>query len=133
MSKKDPDEKKPLGKPDIFLLAGVVFLCCIFMAGVFFLYAKQGDQVRIQVNGKEYGTYALDQDQTIPVRIHGKITNVVCIKNGYAYMKEADCPDHLCMKQGKINENGQTIVCLPRKVVVTVIAQKKAAYDSISK
>ena len=35
-------------------------------------------------------------------------------------MKEADCPDKYCVKQGKIKNVGETIVCLPHKVVVEI-------------
>ena len=36
-------------------------------------------------------------------------------------MIKATCPDHLCIKQGKINKKGATIVCLPHHLVVEVI------------
>jgi hypothetical protein len=35
-------------------------------------------------------------------------------------MKDADCPDKLCEKTGKISKNGETIVCLPHRVVVEI-------------
>ncbi|MFR4121720.1 MAG: NusG domain II-containing protein [Clostridium sp.] len=33
-------------------------------------------------------------------------------------MIQADCPDHLCMKQAAIGSAGGFIVCLPNKVVI---------------
>jgi len=33
-------------------------------------------------------------------------------------MTEADCPDHLCMKQPAVGSSGGYIVCLPNKVVI---------------
>ena len=33
-------------------------------------------------------------------------------------MISATCPDHLCMEQNPVNQNGGTIVCLPNKVVI---------------
>ena len=70
--------------------------------------------IRITVNGEEYGTYSLGKDQVI--KING--TNVCEIKNGEVKMTEADCPDHLCMKQKAVDSTGGTIVCLPNKVVI---------------
>ena len=35
-------------------------------------------------------------------------------------MKDADCPDKLCEKTGKISKNGETIVRLPHRVVVEI-------------
>ena len=33
-------------------------------------------------------------------------------------MIEADCPDHLCLKQKAVDSTGGTIVCLTYKVVI---------------
>ena len=70
--------------------------------------------VRITVNGEEYGTYSLARDQVIKIND----TNVCEIKNGEVRMMDADCPDHLCMKQKAVDSTGGTIVCLPNKVVI---------------
>lgn len=45
--------------------------------------------------------------------------NVIFVENGYISMKSADCPDKLCIKQGKISEIG-SIVCLPNKVIIEI-------------
>ena len=45
-------------------------------------------------------------------------TNVCEIKDGEVKMTEADCPDHLCMKQPAVGSAGGYIVCLPNKVVI---------------
>ena len=65
-------------------------------------------------NGEVYGTYSLAKDQVI--RIND--TNVCEIKNGEIHMTDANCPDHLCMKQKAVDSTGGTIVCLPNKVVI---------------
>ena len=79
-----------------------------------------GNQIRITVDGAEYGTYSLDRDQEIEVQV-GEFYNKICIHDGKAYMKEANCPDGYCMNQGKIQGNQQTVICLPHKLVVEVI------------
>ena len=79
----------------------------------------QEKQVVIKVDGEVYGRYALDEDQVIEVQ-DGDFYNRVRIKDGKAYMEEADCPDGYCEEQGKINNRTQTIVCLPHKLVVEI-------------
>ena len=37
-----------------------------------------------------------------------------------AYMKEADCPDKLCVHMKKISQVNETIVCLPNQVILTI-------------
>lgn len=100
-------------KEFIFIAAILVFALGLW--GVMFLMRK-GDygSIRITVDGEEYGTYSLAQDQVIAIGD----TNVCEIKNGKVKMTEADCPDHLCMKQKAVGNSGGTIVCLPNKVVI---------------
>ena len=47
-------------------------------------------------------------------------TNTIEIKDGKVRMIEAQCPNHLCVHQGWIGLEGQSIVCLPNKVTVSV-------------
>ena len=86
-----------------------------------FIYSDNGRKVTIEQRGNLIGTYSLDTDREIPIEFRGETVNKVIIENGYCYMDEAKCPDHLCIKQGKIDKVGQTIVCLPNRVVVTVV------------
>lgn len=100
-------------RKECFFILGILLLAGILWVGM--RLSKQGpDTIRITVDGEEYGIYYLSEDQIIPIGD----TNICEIKDGRAFMLEADCPDHLCMKQKAIDENGGTIVCLPNKVVI---------------
>ena len=82
-----------------------------------FLFAgEDASRVRITVGGEEYGTYSLSEDQTIEIND----TNICEIKDGEVNMTRADCPDQLCIHQGPIHIQGETIVCLPNRVVVEI-------------
>jgi hypothetical protein len=48
-------------------------------------------------------------------------------------MKEAECPDRSCVKQGKISKNKESIVCLPNKVIVEVSSNQHSEMDAIAK
>lgn len=113
----------------LFFLLTISVLAYVIM---FFCEMNDGSTVVIIVDGKEYGTYSLSTDQTIPVRIDGAILNTVQIEGGNAYMIQASCPDHLCIRQGAIHSHAQSIVCLPNHVVVTVEgADKDGEMDSM--
>ena len=84
-----------------------------------FMRSGEGHLAQVSVDGKVQGTYSLDKDRTIEIKSsEGK--NILIIKEGKVEMKEADCPDKYCVKQGKIKNVGETIVCLPHKVVVEI-------------
>lgn len=88
---------------------------------LFLVFAKvwngSASMAEVSVNGKKIGRYRLSEDQEIEIR--GK--NLLVIRDGKADMTEADCPDKLCVRQKPISKQGESIVCLPNKVIVTVI------------
>ena len=97
------------------------FLMVSLLLFLFLRGGKEGSEVRVMVEGKEIGVYSLSKDGEYS--LNGG-TNTLIIKDGKAYMTDDDCPDKLCVRQGKISRNGETITCLPNKLTVTVIDEK---------
>ena len=52
--------------------------------------------------------------------------NRLIIKDGKAYIETATCPDGICVNHRPIFRDGESIVCLPNKVVVSVITQNSS-------
>ena len=118
-----------MNKKDICLI--LVFL---LIAGLIYLFTRNGEvgnQVRITLDGKEYGTYSLTENREIPVQSEYGC-NIVQIKDGMVFMKDADCPDKYCIHQGKTARKNKSIVCLPHKLMVEVVeASKDKSADGI--
>ena len=110
-------------KNDIFLTAAVLAGALLLFLVMNLAGNQTGSKIRITVDGKEYGTYSLTKDQSIEVNENGNY-NRIQIRDGKAFMEEADCPDGYCKRQGKISGHTQTIVCLPHKLVVEVIGDE---------
>ena len=54
-------------------------------------------------------------------------------KNG-AWVEESPCPDKICIHQGKITKPGETVACVPEKVLLTIEEpQKEAEHDAVLK
>lgn len=114
-------EKKKGLFTDILLIAALAAV-----GGLIFLFAllhgNGGTYTEVRVDGKVYGTYPLSEDRTVEINgVGGR--NFLVIENGQVYMKDADCPDKLCVHQGKIGLNGQSIICLPHKTVVEIVSE----------
>lgn len=101
-------------KKELTFIIGIIVFAMLLWGGMYLFRQGHYGSVTITVDGQEYGTYSLAKDQMISIGD----TNVCEIKNGQARMIEADCPDHLCLKQRAIDSTGGTIVCLPNKVVI---------------
>jgi len=104
---------------DIILIAVCLFVSLALWLAVTLL-KKPGETVVVTVNGEEYARYSLDEDREVVIETE-RGRNVLVIKDGYADIVDATCPDGLCERQRRIDESGESLVCLPNKVTVTVI------------
>lgn len=119
-------------KKDFIIIAVVLLVAGILALAFHFLGGDPGGTVQLKVDGKVIGTYALVEEQTIPIDTkYGH--NQLIIKAGEAFMNESDCPDHYCEEQGHISKTGETIVCLPHKLVVEVVAGEENDIDVVAK
>lgn len=65
--------------------------------------------------------YSIPLDENKEIDVNGKIGNVhIVILDGYVYVSDADCPNHICIKEGKKNKNNDTITCLPNMVYIKI-------------
>ena len=111
-------------KKDIILIAAVLAISLISLAAIK-MTQKDGKEVIVTVEGKE------DQIYQIPEK-NG--TNVMQIKDGKVTMKKADCKDQICADHKAIEKSGETIVCLPHKVVIEIRSEdgKEQELDGVT-
>ncbi|MBR6676592.1 MAG: NusG domain II-containing protein [Clostridia bacterium] len=111
-------DKKKL-KFDVILIAVCLFVSlCVWCAVN--LAKKPGEYALVTVNGEEVAIYPLsdDREEIIETK-NGK--NILVIRDGKADVTDASCPDGLCVRQRAVDKTGETIVCLPNKVTVTIV------------
>ena len=111
-------ERFHIKKNDLYLIGLLLAaaLCCLLLV---WLMKKEGGQVVVYVGGEQTASFSLGQDRTYTIHA-GNGVNELVIKDGTAYLTDADCPDKLCVGMGRIRYDGQTIVCLPHRVVIAI-------------
>lgn len=112
------------------ILILVLLVAAIGFALFFFLGAEKGGYARITANGEVKAELPLSEDTIYQVETEEGF-NIIQIQDGYVTMQEADCRDQICVEHKKIHLTGETIVCLPHKLVVEIIGEKRAAYDMV--
>lgn len=115
--------------------AAVVLLAAIVVGIVYRgMNGTGASQVRVEVDGSIYGVYSLLEEQSIRIPFTDEEGfNELVIFEGKAQVTEADCQDKLCVKQRSVSRTGESIVCLPHRLVITVEKAGEADYDSISR
>ena len=110
----------------------ILVVALLLLAGALYLTLnanrQEGGLVVVRVNGVETERHSLALDGTFP--LNGG-TNILVIRDGQAWLSEADCPDLLCVKQGKIHYTGQVITCLPNRLTVTVEGGESDGVDLV--
>ncbi len=108
-------------KNDILLVLGLLLLCALIF-GVRLLNRKPGKAVTVERDGQVIAAYDLSEnrEERFSMGFDPEEYNVLVIENGCAYVREASCPDQICVHHKKIEHEGESIVCLPHKFVVTI-------------
>ena len=92
---------------------------------------EKGTHVAVYVSGEKTTEFSLEQDTEYLIKT-SEGSNWLMIEDNKAYIKEADCKDEICVSHAAINREGETIVCLPHKVVVQVEKGEEREIDGIS-
>lgn len=125
-------DKKFFNRNDMFLILGIFGVLIILCLGLV-ITKTGGKRVSVSVDGAEIISFSLDDDLVYEINGYNGGRNVLVIKDGVAYLSEASCPDHLCMNMGKIKNVGQSVICLPNRVVVAIKGNSAdAEYDTIT-
>lgn len=115
-----------LFRNDMIFIAALLLI--VSLCGLcFYLFRGEGDKVVVTVDGETFGSYSLSEDIRVEIRTgpeHEEL-NVLVIKDGQAYVETATCPDGICSGHKPIKREGESIVCLPHKVVITVYATEE--------
>ena len=122
-------ERIHMRKKDLLLMSVILVLALAAWAVYqFVLPGSDSTELQITVDGAVYGVYDLREDQTIKIND----TNTCVIEGGRVSMVSSKCPDHLCEKQKSIDSRGGTIVCLPNKVVLSIVSDGQPEYDAVT-
>ena len=106
-------------KNDILLILALLVLAGAAY-GILRLTREPGNEAAVTVDGQLVLTVPLTREATVTVGENRGFRNVVEVSGGRVRVLAADCPDRLCVRQGWIRFGGESIVCLPHKLVVTV-------------
>lgn len=123
--KQSADGKKL--KRDL-ILAAVLLLLALILLWVIDMNRKDGGFAVVRVDGETVARYPLSEDGSYS--LNGG-SNHLIIQGGQAWMSEADCPDHICIRQGRIRYSGQVITCLPNRLTVTIEGGETGGVDLI--
>lgn len=116
----------------------ILIICIALLAGALWLYYRingdakmtgAGGQVVVTINGEEYQRFDLTGDIRMELpTVDGN--SVLVITDGNCFMESAHCPDQICVKHKPIQMTGESIICLPYRIVVSIEGNGEAEYEN---
>ncbi len=106
----------------IFLLGSLnmVILPRIISPGSYLLIEASGKTTRFSLN-----------DSRI-VFISGRKGNLELeIASGKVRVRQANCPNQICVRSGWISRTGQTIICVPNQVILRIEGEALSPVDAV--
>ena len=97
----------------------IVLVLTLLAAALYMILAPtQGRSAEIYVDGTLVATVRLDHQERIDL-----LSLTVVVEEGSIHVEDADCPDKICERMGKISKAGETIICLPNRVVIKILGK----------
>ena len=93
------------------LLVLVILALAVVLLFVIHSRGREGSYVVVMIRNKETARYSMAINGIYDINDDNGKTNKLEIKDGRVRMIEASCPNHLCIRQGWISLEGQSIVC----------------------
>lgn len=112
---------------DIILVAVILLIAAAGLLAVNFT-KQEGSTVLIKIDGEVTKSYSINENRTVDIVTgdNNEFLNTLVIEDGKVYMADADCPDKICKEHRPISYSGETIVCLPHRIVIEITAENSA-------
>ena len=136
--------KKYIRKADIILFI-VLLAAGLAASAVLAMSHTGGDTVIIESGGELYATYPLAEDRLVivpapqekasslkvpddtkPASEQYTHYNVVTVSGGKVTVTEGSCKNQVCVHHSAISLSGESIVCLPNKVVIQLAEETES-------
>ena len=106
-----------------FIVIAIVLICAV---GIW-LYPALSDRGNVAVieQGENVLRVSLEENRELELN-----NATVKIENGEISIIHAECPDLVCVKTGAISKEGQSIICVPNHIVITIGGENEI--DAIS-
>ena len=145
--------KEYIRKADIILFIVLVAVGIAASAALSLSHSDAGGDAKVVIEsgGEVFATYPLSEDTVLEIPAPSGVKykdprgrrlnpddestqytyyNIVEIKDGKVSVSAASCKNQVCVRHGSISHAGESIVCLPNRLVVTI--EGGSGYDTVT-
>lgn len=109
----------------IILITGLILFLMIQIS------SKSGQCLYVYYAQKLVTTVQLNKNENLNIQGDLGISQIV-IRDGQVWMEKSPCPQKICIHMGKITHHGQSIVCIPNRIVLLIKKNHDPKIDAIT-
>lgn len=104
----------------------IIFIAVFSLAGLAVVNFYGGEHETAHAVVKVQGEVVYNIDLNVEgdigrINVEGSLgVSVLEIEGGKVKMLSSPCPDRLCVRQGRVSKPGETIVCVPNAISVSI-------------
>ena len=105
------------------LIFSVVLVICLAATAFLYLHSSNSSTVTILQDGKiirEIDLSAVKNPYSFVVNDPNGGSNTILVEPGRICVKDADCPDLVCVHRGWLSDSSAPIVCIPHRLVIQI-------------
>lgn len=114
-------------KRDLILVLFIISASLIAMLCIQ-LFSKKGNVAYVYIDNRLVDTISLNSACEKEYTTDDG-SNRVTVKDNSIRIEAADCPDQVCVNMGFKDRDGETITCLPHKLIIEVKSYKERDVD----
>lgn len=126
--KLNDEIRKSITKGDILLVISLLLVCVMLFA--FSLGKTESLTAEIYVGGEKAHSISLSEVEE-SYTLNENYCQLLIEKDGVSFAF-SNCGDQLCVKRGKLKNQGDTMACVPEKVVVILKSDGKEKIDGVA-
>lgn len=128
---KEPKSTMKRLKADVIILAFILTAALAAYVIPALLQSDEAGMISVYQDGVLLYQYSLEEEQTITVS-SPEGYNLLLIGESEVRVTDADCPDQLCIRQRAISRKGESIICLPHRLVIQIDSGKESELDAVT-
>ncbi len=120
------DEVMKMKKGDYIIIISILLIVILSYAFVVYMDASAETKVLEIKQGEKISRYTLEPSYENRIKIEEDDKyNIIDIKDGFVWVHDSNCKSRVCVNHKKISKVGETIICIPHKLVIEIKGEKK--------
>ena len=122
----------PIMRGDIIIICAVLLAAILLGAALLLAETQRDSGAVLEIRTDDGVTrHSLGVDAVIEIESDGYRISVT-VASGEAFVSYCNCPDRICARMGRISLVGESIVCVPAHLKLTVVGKGGGDDDAIA-